>query len=125
MGVNTINGHKDLKVWKEAMDLVIDIYEISKSFPETEKYALTSQMKRSAISIPSNIAEGFGRKGNRELMQFLYISLGSLSELETQLEIANRLAYINNPPNTFEKIKFIRVLLTRLIESIKKKTNAS
>ena len=58
-------------------------------------------------------------------MQFLYISLGSLSELETQLEIANRLAYINNPPNTFEKIKFIRVLLTRLIESIKKKTNAS
>lgn len=78
-----IRSHKDLQVWQEAMVLVTEIYRLSENFPESEKFGLTSQIRRSAISIPSNIAEGFAQKGNKELIQFLYISIGSLSELET------------------------------------------
>ncbi len=86
--------HKDLDVWKKSMDLVVKVYQITQLFPETEKYGLTSQMRRAAVSIPSNIAEGAARKGDKELMQFLYISIGSLSELETQYLIAIRLEFI-------------------------------
>jgi four helix bundle protein len=75
--------HKDLDVWKRSMDLVVKVYQITKLFPDTEKYGLSSQMRRAAVSIPSNIAEGAARKGDKEFIQFLYISIGSLSELET------------------------------------------
>ena len=118
---NKIHSHKDLKVWQEAMDLVTNIYNIVQSFPEIEKFGLSSQMRRAAISIPSNIAEGFARQGNKELTHFLYIALGSLSEIETQLEIAFRLQYIQKIDEQTEKIKFIRILLSRLIKSIKLK----
>ncbi len=93
--------HKDLDVWKKSMDLVVKVYQITQLFPETEKYGLTSQMRRAAVSIPSNIAEGAARKGDKELMQFLYISIGSLSELETQYLIAIRLEFITKV-DTFE-----------------------
>ena len=86
--------HKDLDVWKKSMDLVVKVYQITQLFPDTEKYGLRSQMRRAAISIPSNIAEGAARKGDKELMQFLYISIGSLSELETQYLIAIRLEFV-------------------------------
>jgi len=76
--------HKDLDVWKRSMDLVQLIYEYTKLFPKEEMYGLTSQMRRAAVSIPSNIAEGAARKGDKEFIQFLMLSLGSLSELETQ-----------------------------------------
>lgn len=75
-----IRSHKDLQVWQKAMVLVTEIYRLSENFPESEKFGLTSQIRRSAISIPSNIAEGFARKGNKELIQFLYISIGSRSQ---------------------------------------------
>ena len=88
--------HKDLEVWQLGMDLVEKIYKVTKSFPKEEQYGLTSQMRRSAISIPSNIAEGAARKGNAEFIQFLYIALGSLSELETQFLIAQRLNYLDD-----------------------------
>ena len=78
-----IQSHKDLRVWKESMLLVENIYKITESFPQSELYALVSQLRRAAISIPSNISEGCGRKGNKELSRFLYIALGSLFELET------------------------------------------
>jgi len=91
--LDKISSHKDLKVWQEAMDLVTSVYSISKNFP---KYELTSQMRRAAVSVPSNIAEGAGRKGGKEFSRFLFIALGSLSELETQLEIAFRLNYIED-----------------------------
>lgn len=87
-------NHKDLDVWKKSMDLVVKVYQITQLFPDTEKFGLTSQMRRSAVSIPSNIAEGAARKGDKELIQFLYISIGSLSELETQYLIALRLGFI-------------------------------
>lgn len=86
--------HKDLDVWKKSMDLVVKVYQITQLFPDAEKFGLTSQMRRSAVSIPSNIAEGAARKGDKELIQFLYISIGSLSELETQYLIALRLGFI-------------------------------
>lgn len=87
--------HKDLEVWKISMDLVIKIYKITKSFPDSEKFALTSQMCRAAISIPSNIAEGCGRGTDKDTLRFLDIALGSSAELETQLLIAQVLGYAN------------------------------
>jgi four helix bundle protein len=87
--------HKDLDVWKKSMDLVEVTYKLTQQFPDSEKFGLTSQMRRSAVSIPSNIAEGAARKGDKELIQFLYIALGSISELETQYLIAVRLKFTN------------------------------
>jgi four helix bundle protein len=87
--------HKNLDVWKKSMDLVEVTYKLTQQFPDSEKFGLTSQMRRSAVSIPSNIAEGAARKGDKELIQFLYIALGSISELETQYLIAVRLKFTN------------------------------
>jgi len=89
-------NHKELDVWKKSMDLVELLYHLSNSFPDFEKFGLTSQVRRAAVSIPSNIAEGAGRKGNKEFIQFLHIALGSLSEVDTQYLIAVRLKYIEN-----------------------------
>lgn len=103
-----INSHKDLKVYQEALLLVKDIYCITSHFPKEELYGLTSQMKRCVISIPSNIAEGSGRKGNAELIRFLYISLGSLSELETQLDISIMLNFTIENKDIQNRIYFIK-----------------
>ncbi len=92
--------HTDLQVYKESMLLVKDIYDLTRSFPKDEQWALTSQMKRAVISIPSNLAEGSGRRSSKELSHFLNISLGSLSELETQIEIANILGFIEDKSMT-------------------------
>ena len=116
-----ITSHKDLKVWKESMILVEKIYDLTRTFPNEEKYVLVPQIRRCSISVPSNIAEGFARKGNKELLQFLFIALGSLSELETQIEIASRLRYCKDISEIINHIKFIRVMLSRLITSIKNK----
>ena len=89
-----IKEYKDLKIWQKGIEIVSDIYILTKKFPKEELYGLTSQIRRSAISIPSNIAEGFRRYHNKEYRQFLYISLGSCAELETQIAIAKNLKYI-------------------------------
>ena len=91
-----VKTHRDLDVWKEGIELVVKVYEIVQKFPNEERYSLVDQIKRSAISIPSNIAEGAARNSKKEFLQFLHISLGSISELETQLIIANRLGFLNN-----------------------------
>jgi four helix bundle protein len=83
--------HKNLKAWQLAMDIAEKIYSTTESFPSDEKFGLVSQMRRSAISIPSNIAEGAGRHTKKEFMNFLHIAQGSLSELDTQLELSLRL----------------------------------
>jgi len=90
-----VQGHKDLEVWQKAMDLVIDIYKLTGSFPSKEIYGLPSQMQRAAVSIPSNIAEGHGLKQTQAYLRHLAIANGSLTELETQLEIAERLGYFS------------------------------
>lgn len=76
-------NHKEMEVWKRSMDLVECVYSVSQNFPKNEAFGLTSQIRRAAVSIPSNIAEGAARKSNKEFLQFLAISLGSLSEVET------------------------------------------
>ncbi|MBJ7883108.1 four helix bundle protein [Gelidibacter salicanalis] len=85
--------HKDLDVWKKSMDLVELVYRLSSQFPSDEKFGLTNQIRRAVVSIPANISEGAGRKGDKELIQFLHIALGSLAELETHYLIAVRLNY--------------------------------
>lgn len=88
-----IQTYKDLIVWQKSMDLVVGVYNLTDKFPKTEVYGLISQMRRSAVSIPSNIAEGRRRGGGKEYRQFLLISYGSGAELETQIEIAKRLCF--------------------------------
>lgn len=90
------SDYKNLLVWQKAMDLVCAIYEVTKILPDNEKYLLTDQMRRAAISIPSNIAEGQGRDSVNEFYRFLTISHGSLKELETQLLLCERLNYFDN-----------------------------
>ena len=89
-----IRSFKDLEIWRRSIKLVEDVYAATRSFPKGETYALTSQLRRSAVSIPSNISEGFARFHNKEYRQFLYMSLGSCAELTTPLIIASRVKYI-------------------------------
>jgi len=110
---------KDLDVWNSAMGLVTDIYRLTKPFPKEELYGLTSQIRRSAVSIPSNIAEGAARKNKTEFIQFLYIALGSLSELETQLIISKNLNYTNSVADLLSKVIDIRKMIFGLIKSLK------
>lgn len=113
-------GYRDLVVWQNAMDLVDQIYQITRSFPKDENFGLTSQIRRSAISIPSNIAEGHGRSSPKEFRRFLRMALGSLAELDTQLEIALRQAYIT--PDQSESLSTaitqLRKMLHGLIRSL-------
>ncbi|MEM7548415.1 MAG: four helix bundle protein [Bacteroidota bacterium] len=90
-----MHNFRELNIWKKSMDITKEVYSVSADFPSEEKYALTSQIRRSAISIPSNIAEGCGRKSDKELSHFLSISLGSCFELETQIELASMLNFID------------------------------
>jgi four helix bundle protein len=115
-----IRSFRDLEVWKKAMDLSVNIYDITNEFPASENYGLISQLRRAAISIPSNIAEGSSRNSTKEFIQFLHISNGSLSEIETQLEIAIRLKYMKSNP-VQPQINHIRSMLTGLIKSLKNK----
>jgi len=89
-----MKGHRDLVVWQKAMDLVTEIYRVTRGFPKDELYGLTSQLRRAAISVPSNLAEGHGRNSRKEFHHFLGQARGSLTELETQLEIARNLGYL-------------------------------
>lgn len=113
--------HKTLEAWKSSMDLTVDIYNITKTFPQEEIYGITNQIRRSAISIPSNIAEGCARQSAKETIQFLYISLGSVAELETQILISKELNYIKNQDEVFDKIKLTKSLILGLIKFFKTK----
>ena len=114
--------HKDLKVWKESIDLVIDIYELTKSLPSDEKYNLISQLKRSVISVPSNIAEGAGRSSTKEFIRFIDIANGSLSELETQLIIIDKMDFYETEELIDGRITSIRKMLYQLKRSLSNKS---
>lgn len=100
----SITSYKDLLIWQKGIELAVDVYSLTKEFPETEKYGLSSQIQRSASSIPANIAEGYGRQSTKSYSQFIKISRGSLFELETFLILAERLSYINKS-DLYNKIK--------------------
>ncbi len=113
--------YKDLVVWQKAMDLVTDVYKVTDTFPKREVYSLTDQIRRAAVSVPSNIAEGQAHYSHREFLHFLRHSAGSLAELETQLLIAERLGYIDHPPTAalLEKVHEVGRILNGLIASLR------
>jgi four helix bundle protein len=117
--------HYDLDVWKDAMRLVPEAYRVTASFPDTEKFGLTSQIRRSAISIPSNIAEGAARGGRVELIRFLTIARGSLAELDTQIWIARDLGYVTDFEDYQDSIQLLMARLNALITSNRKKIEGS
>ncbi len=110
-----ITAYTDLIVWQKSMDLVVEIYKLTESFPKTEQYGIISQMRRASVSIPSNIAEGRRRGSKKEFKQFLVIAYGSGAELETQIEITKRLNYAN-----IEKYKNIDSLLSEVMRMLNK-----
>lgn len=99
--------YQDLDVWKKSIELVKEIYLITNEFPQEERYSLTAQIRRAAVSIPSNIAEGAGRYSDKESARFMDITLGSISEVETQLIIAKELGFIETIEDTLNNLKEI------------------
>ena len=92
--MSAIKSYRELEIWRLSMDLAEDIYNVLKAFPREELYGLSDQLRRAAVSIPSNIAEGFGRDSNNDFAHFISIAKGSLFEVSTQLELASRLGYL-------------------------------
>lgn len=115
--------HKKLDAWKESIALVLLLYELPMQFPKNELFGLISQIRRAAISISANIAEGAARQTRREFLQFLYIARGSISEIDTLLEIAQRLGYTQNESIGIieQKLKDVDKIITGLIQSLKRK----
>jgi len=116
-----IKTYRDLLVWQKSMVLVTEIYRLSKSFPKDEAYGLSSQMRRCAVSIPSNIAEGYGRKSTSDCIRFLYIAAGSLYELQTQIEIALNLQYLKRID--FNRLYELSREIERMLSSLTRKLN--
>ena len=118
-----IQDFKELIVWQKAKELSVLVYKLTKDFPRTEQYGLISQIRRAAVSIPSNIAEGYGRQHIGEYVQFLYVALGSASELETQLIISGELGYTKDDQYciAMNMLKEIQKMLNGLINSLKDK----
>jgi len=111
-----IKSYKDLIVWQKSIDLTIKVYKITNNFPKEEIYGLTSQMRRSSVSIASNIAEGRNRGTRKDFSQFLRISLGSCSELQTQIEIAKRLNLIKN--TDYQEVDSLTIEITKMLNVI-------
>lgn len=114
-----MNSYRDLIVWKKSMLLVTSIYKLTSEFPDDEKFGLTSQIKRSAVSIPSNIAEGYGRNYRKDYSRFLQISRGSLYENQTQMEIAVNLSFLKE--EDLKEIKELSLEVEKMLNSLIKK----
>ena len=117
------NSYKDLIVWQKAIDLVIDVYTLTSRFPSDERYGLTSQMRRAAVSIPSNIAEGRNRGTRKDFLNFIRTSLASGAELETQVIIAKRLSYAS--PNEYAAVDALLSEVCRMLHGMIGKLQAS
>jgi len=114
-------NHRDLRVWQSAMLLVEDIYRLTSTFPREEQFGLTSQMRRAAVSVPSNIAEGSARSGTKELLYFLGVATGSLAELDTQFDLALRLKYCSEIASIKSRLDEVSALTLALMKSLKDK----
>ena len=115
--------HEQLEVWRDAMDLVEAVYRFSGGFPDSERFGLTSQIRRAAVSVPSNIAEGAARRSTPEYLRFLSIARGSLSEMDTQQQIACRLGYASPCETMAELIERSFAKLTALMNSLSNPTS--
>lgn len=116
--------HERLEVWRDAMDLVEAVYHFSNAFPDSERFGLTSQIRRAAVSVPSNIAEGAARRSTPEYLHFLSIARGSLSEMDTQRQIACRLGHARPCNVTTELIERVFAKITALMNALDKPMNA-
>ena len=118
-----MHNYKNLVVWQKSIDLVVEVYRLTKKFPSEELYSLTDQLKRAVVSVPSNIAEGSARKTSKEFVQFLYIARGSKAEVETQLEIACKLGYLqySEAQIAFDLCSEIGKICLKLINNIEDK----
>jgi len=118
-----VASYRDLLAWQKAMELITQIYRVSQKFPSEGMYGIVSQMRRAAISIPSNIAEGQGRLTQGEFIQFLGIARGSLLELETQILVARNLRYLDEPTlkNLLELTSEVGRLVNGLLSAVKKR----
>ena len=112
--------HKNLEVWKKAVELTVSIYKLVNNLPKEEIYGLKQQICRSAVSVPSNIAEGCGRNSDKETLKFVSIALGSLAELETQIIISEQLGYLCDISEIYELIKNVNALLIGLKRRLEK-----
>lgn len=121
----TIRKYRDLEVWQRAMDLVTVVYKQTEGFPKHELYGLTNQLRRAAVSVPSNVAEGQGRRTTNEFLHHLSIARGSLCEVETQIEIAQRLGYMTAQAGTgcLDEAAVVSRLLNGLIGALERKRN--
>lgn len=113
-------NHKDMDVWKKSLDLVTDVYSVTSNFPTDEKFGIVSQIRRAAVSIPSNIAEGCARYSDKEVLHFLDIAAGSLAELETQLLISKNLGFLRDD-DLLQRIYPIGQMLSGLKRHLKQK----
>ena len=115
-----IKSFRELDVWKLGKEITVDVYQLTQCFPKHEQYGLAAQMQRAAVSIPSNIAEGFNRFHNKEERQLLYMALGSCGELETQLEVSGELKYCDVPARDrlLEKLDHESRMLRNLIKKL-------
>lgn len=113
------NSFEDLIIWQKAYKLVLEIYKLTASFPKKELYGLTQQIRRAAISIPSNIAEGYGRQFRKEYKQFLSIAYGSLCELRTQIHLSIDLKYIEAPDAVLSLAEGVRKMLFRMMNPVR------
>ncbi|MBI1920659.1 MAG: four helix bundle protein [Geobacter sp.] len=120
-----MRDHKELDVWKTGVGLVKEVYVLTREFPKEELYGLTNQLRRAAVSIPSNIAEGAARQTNKEFVQFLYIALGSVAEVETQLAIAQELQYVPMGETLLGRVASLRKMLHGLIRHYRTKVDAN
>ena len=120
-----LKSHRDLQVWQKAMDLVVAVYELTRGLPKEERYGLTSQLRRAAVSIPSNIAEGYGRVHRGDYIRHLSIASGSLAEVETQLTIAGRLELVTREQAmpSWSLAQEVGKLLRRLIQSLERRAD--
>jgi len=116
-----MHNFKKLKIWVEAIDLSIEIYSVTKQFPDAEKFGLISQLRRASVSVASNIAEGAGRNSEKEFMQYCYIANGSLCEIETQITIANKITILEEQVynSLIEKITELRKMIFGFIKNLK------
>ena len=122
-GVLAMRPHEKLEAWSRAMDFVVEVYRATESFPKEERFGLTSQPRRAAVSVPANIAEGAGRQSSKEFIHFLSNAQGSASELETELIIAHRLGYLSDDSftNLRGTLEHVGRLITGLSQHLKRK----